>query len=75
MANQNFRVKNGINVGTAVTITTDELQIGDTIIHTSGIEAKNVTITGTSGISTISSLNLTGSLYDVNNNVTSVVTS
>jgi len=69
VADQNFRVKNGINVGTAVTITTNEYQIGSTRIHSSGIEAKNLTITDHTGISTIPALNLTGALYDRNNQV------
>ncbi len=46
MANQNFRVKNGIIVGTAVTITTDELQVGQTIVHTSGISVQNIDVSG-----------------------------
>ena len=43
MADQNFRVKNGINVGTAVTITTSEYQVGATRIHSGGIVAGVVT--------------------------------
>lgn len=54
MANQNFRVKNGINVGTAVTITTSEFQVGDTRIHTSGIEVKSINVS--SGVSTFTNL-------------------
>ena len=46
MPSQNFRVKNGINVGSAVTITTSEYQIGPTRIHSSGLSAENVYITG-----------------------------
>jgi hypothetical protein len=46
VANQNFRVKNGINVGTAVTITTDEIQLGETRIHSSGISVENINVSG-----------------------------
>ena len=45
MADQNFRVKNGINVGTAVTITTDEYQVGSTRIQGKGIVAGVITAT------------------------------
>jgi hypothetical protein len=69
VADQNFRVKNGLNVGTAVTITTSEYQVGATRIHSSGIEARSVTVTDQAGISTIPALKLTGALYDRNNQV------
>ena len=45
VADQNFRVKNGINVGTAVTITTSEFQVGSTRIHDKGIVAGIITAT------------------------------
>lgn len=54
MANQNFRVKNGINVGTAVTITTGEFQVGNTRIHSGGIEVKSINVS--SGVSTFTNL-------------------
>jgi hypothetical protein len=66
---QNFRVKNGINVGTAVTITTTEYQVGNTRIHSSGVEARSITVTDNAGISTVPQLKLSGRLYDANNNV------
>jgi hypothetical protein len=69
VADQNFRVKNGLNVGTAVTITTNEYQVGSTRIHSSGVEAKSLTVTDQTGISTIPALKLTGALYDTYNNV------
>lgn len=45
MPSQNFRVKNGINVGSAVTITTSEYQVGATRIHSTGISAGVITAT------------------------------
>ena len=69
MPEQNFRVKNGINVGTAVTITTTEYQVGNTRIHSSGVEARSIIVTDNAGISTVPQLKLTGRLYDANNNV------
>ena len=46
MANQNFRVKNGINVGTAVTVSTTGFQVGSSSIHSTGITAENVNVIG-----------------------------
>ena len=46
MPSQNFRVKNGINVGTAVTVSTTGFQVGSSSVHSTGITVENVNITG-----------------------------